>query len=285
MEVAVIRFNSIASSGVDGAAGDHSISKSASLVRATVFGAALLIGLAGCGTDMITFSHDSQAKGMQQYNDGDYADAAGSLANSVRQDPTNYTARYYLGQSYENTAQPHLAIEQYQQCLLEMRTTLAGRSDVILHDKACDALVNLVAKVNDSDSEVNFMIDQANKSRAAEDYCLVAPVFRQRGDADSALQYYNQAVLSDPQDFPAQKQYGLYLAQLGQNDRAADPLRAAYRLNQKDDQVNNALVSIGMPPGPSLLEENQLAQPLIPRGPIPSPLAPSASSDSNNPHD
>src|SRR5262249_37810623 len=94
-------------------------------------------------------------------------------------------------------------------------------------------------------------------------------IFAYRADPDSAIDAYNRAMLTDPQNFYIVKEYGLYLVTLGQNQQAELPLRKAYGLNQQDDAVNHALRSIGVIPGPAVLDENALAKPLIPRGPIP----------------
>jgi len=49
------------------------------------------ICLAGCssmqGVDVLTWSNDAKRQGMQQYNDGRYAEAAGCFRNAIRQNP------------------------------------------------------------------------------------------------------------------------------------------------------------------------------------------------------
>ena len=70
-------------------------------------------------------------------------------------------------------------------------------------------------------------------------------------------------------DFLLLKDYGLYLQQVGQGQRATTSLSQAYRLNDKDEQVNAALTQLGVVVGPSLKERNELASPAIPKGPIP----------------
>jgi hypothetical protein len=40
-------------------------------------------------------------------------------------------------------------------------------------------------------------------------------------------------------------------------------------VNDKDEQVVGALRQLGVVPGPSLKEQGELAQPLVPKGPIP----------------
>ncbi|MBV8782448.1 MAG: hypothetical protein JO353_13715, partial [Phycisphaerae bacterium] len=43
----------------------------------------------------------------------------------------------------------------------------------------------------------------------------------------------------------------------------------AYALNSTDNQVNAALRRIGIIPGPSIMDQDALAKPLLPRGPLP----------------
>ncbi len=62
---------------------------------------------------------------------------------------------------------------------------------------------------------------------------------------------------SRPKDFTLLKEYGLYLEQLGQNQKAETVLRQAYSRDSQDDQVNAALRRVGVVPGPSVRTESQ----------------------------
>src|SRR5437764_84264 len=66
------------------------------LIAVTVGLTALGVLAAGCAEN-ITFAKDAKKKGFQQLNDNDYADAAGSFQNAVRQQPGDYEAHFYLG--------------------------------------------------------------------------------------------------------------------------------------------------------------------------------------------
>jgi tetratricopeptide (TPR) repeat protein len=90
------------------------------------------------------------------------------------------------------------------------------------------------------------------------------------GDADSAIDTYQQAALIDRKDFAIAKDYGLYLEQIpGKRDEAVRQLKKAYQLNNKDPEVAAALRRVGIVPGPSLKEQEQLAKPSVPKGPLP----------------
>ena len=53
----------------------------------------MLVGMIGCAagtSDMLTFAQDARAKGLKQYNAGDYEAASGSFRSATRQDPRDY---------------------------------------------------------------------------------------------------------------------------------------------------------------------------------------------------
>ena len=77
---------------------------------------------------------------------------------------------------------------------------------------------------------------------------MLGKVYRYSQDPDSAIDAYNKGLLLDPNNFDIAKDYGLYLASLGQNQRAAPVLRQAYGLDKSDKQVNDALQQLGVLP-------------------------------------
>jgi hypothetical protein len=83
-----------------------------------------------------------------------------------------------------------------------------------------------------------------------------------------ALENYQHASLLDAQNFPVLKEYGLYLQQVGQTQRAQAALSQAYRIDNTDAQVNDSLRQMGIVPGPSLKERDELARPVLPKGPL-----------------
>ena len=104
---------------------------------------------------------------------------------------------------------------------------------------------------------------------AYESQFLMAKIERGMGDADAALVAYAQASLLAPTDFYIAKDYGLYLLQLSQTERAKAELRRGYALNGNDSQLADALRRVGVIPGPSLKNEKDMVQPAVPVGPIP----------------
>ncbi|HEX8524748.1 MAG TPA: tetratricopeptide repeat protein, partial [Tepidisphaeraceae bacterium] len=212
---------------------------------------------------------ESRRQGIQQIAENNYAEAAGSFRNAARQDPRDYRSLYYLGTCYEKTNQYHQAIEAYKSSLDAQTRTLAGQEDEAGRLRTMDALASLVGKADSRDGEVNLIEQKAKTGNSSRDWYLLAKIYRYRGDADSSNDAYNRAVIRDPKDFSLIKEYGLYLVQLGQNDRAQRPLRKAYTMKPDDVEVLTALRNIGIVPGPALKDEKQLVSPVVPKGPIP----------------
>jgi Tfp pilus assembly protein PilF len=202
--------------------------------------------LMGCSTEPLTYSRDFQHQGIDQYNRGEYTDAEGSFTASTKQDPTNYTAQYYLGSCYEITGQFHQAVVAYKLCLNLLTQTPAGRANLALHDQAFDRLASLLGKSDAAGPEIDTLETQATNSNSAEDYRLLARVYTLRGDPDSAIDRYHRALAIAPDDFRLNKEFGLYLASLDQTSQAATVLRRAYHLDSSDKEVLQALQQLGV---------------------------------------
>ena len=150
-----------------------------------------------------------------------------------------------------------------------MTKDIDGKRDVVFRQGVLNGLANAIAKSDSRDTEINDVERRAQTNSSSEEYFILGKIFAYRGDPDSAIDAYNHAMLTDPDNFYIAKEYGLYLVQLNQGQKAELPLRKAYAQKQDDDQVNNALRSIGVVPGPAVLDQDALAKPMIPRGPIP----------------
>jgi Tfp pilus assembly protein PilF len=231
--------------------------------------AGLCSGLSGGCTDFVTFSKQSHDQGMEYYNQKDYANAAGAFRNAVRQVPNDYQDHYYLAQSLAAQGQWEQAIHSYYDAWEVMGIDDMGRLDNKLKYQVLDGLANAIASSDTRDSYTNQVEAKAHSRQSADDYLLLAKIYVDRRDADSAIDAYDRAAMIEPDNFYIAKAYGLYLEHLGQNDKAAVPLRRAYAMNGNDQQVADALRAIGIIPGPSIKEEDALAKPLIPKGPIP----------------
>jgi Flp pilus assembly protein TadD len=269
---------------------NRSINQMFSGVVAIGIAGAMFVSLLGCGSDVLTWSKDAKQQGIQDYNDGRYAEAAGAFSNAIRQSPLDPESEYWLALSYEQVQSYHESIDAYKTSLRLMPAPGTVYYNAAMHDSAFDRLARIVARYDPTGRETDLIVQTAAQSRSSEDFRLLAWVFRYRGDADSSLDNFRHSVQIDPSNFVAQRELGIYLEQLNQNQEAGQVLRDAYRLNQNDDQVNNALRKIGMEPGQSLMAEqpqqhatHPLLLPADPGGSDPSLPTPAASTDGPSP--
>ena len=233
-----------------------------------ILASALTIGSIGCA-DMVTYSKSSREKGMVQYNQREYADAAGSFRNATKQNPRDYVSYYMLGCCYEQSGQHQQAIHAFRTSLDVQQMVFEGKYDDEQRVKAINGLAGAIARSDSRDIETNAVVAKARTSQNADDYMLLGQIYAFRGDADSAVEAYEHAALLAPQSLYINKSYGLYLEKLGQNPRAETALRRAYAINMTDQEVNGALRRLGVVPGPSIKSQDALVQPPLPRGPIP----------------
>lgn len=225
---------------------------------------ALVAAAGGCG-DMLVNTLASRNAGIKQYNDGSYAEATGTFRMALRGNPADYPSHYFLGASLAKMGSYEMAIEQYKTTLELMNIDMIGQDDHPFRLQCLDSLA--AALIASKDGEIKDIT--VKDSPAYENQFLIAKVDRGLGDADAAVEAYQQASLLAPQNFEIAKEYGLYLVQLSQNDHARKELRRAYLMNSKDEEVAMGLRRAGMIPGPSLKDENEMARPIIPVGPIP----------------
>jgi tetratricopeptide (TPR) repeat protein len=232
--------------------------------------AALPLLNTGC-SGFLTKAEDPKEAGMRLYQEQNYTESAGAFRNAIRRDPRDYKSHYYLAVACNADGRYQEAIEQFRAALDIMNVTYEGKEDSAFRLKVIDGLAMTVgnAKADPHDTQLNLFERQARASQKAEDFYLLAKIYRNRGDADLTLENYQHAVLLDNHYFPALKEYGLFLQQAGLNQRAITALSQAYRVNDKDEQVIGALRMLGVIPGPSIKETSELAQPIIPKGPIP----------------
>ena len=229
---------------------------------------ALIAGTSGCGQSRVTSLNDRR-QGERLYRGEQYPAAAASFEQSVRADPRNYEAFYYLGATYEKLGQPSQAIRAYKTALDVMPLTQEGRADEVFKGRTIDSLAHAVGGSDAKDLELNDLERRAETSNSADDALLLAESFAYAGDADNAIQWFAKAAELDPKSFDIAKQRGLYLARLNQEKPARAALIDAYAINPKDPEVNAALTKLNVVLGPSLRPEKDLSKPVIPLGPIP----------------
>jgi tetratricopeptide (TPR) repeat protein len=196
---------------------------------------------------------NARTQGIKLYKGGHYVDAAGAFQNAVRENPSDYTAYYYLGASYDAVGSYQQAMQAYRSSLDNFKWTKEGRMDTDFRLKVLDGLAASIAKSDTRDNDIDAIKARIKDNSTAEDYLLLAKINRKSGDADAALENYSTAMMREPRNFDIAKEYGLYLEQLGQTQQAESILSRAYQLRSSDKQVADALRRLGIVPGPSLL--------------------------------
>jgi Flp pilus assembly protein TadD len=188
----------------------------------------------------------------------------------VRQNPRDYRSYYYLGAATEQSGQFQQAIAAYKTSYSIIVTTTEGRNDPDFRMRALNGLASAIAKSDTREVEINAL-DRAVKTRSLpDDHYLLGRIHAIRGDADNAIECLTRAATIEPNNFYFARDAGLYLEQVGQTSRAVPMLRRAFTLSDgRDPQVSAALRRLGVVPGPSLKDQDQLAQPIVPKGPIP----------------
>jgi Tfp pilus assembly protein PilF len=206
--------------------------------------------LAGGCADTFTHAQASRREGVRLYEQQAFAEAAGAFRNAVKQNPADYRSHYYLGECYDATNQNHEAIKSYRTALSVMSTCLEGRDDLDdMRPQIMEALAASIARSDGRDVEIDAMEARAKAHRSAEDYFILAKVYRLRGDADSAIRCYNSAVLFDSGNFYYHKEFGLYLlGAASQNQQAEIQLRRAFEMHGDDREVVAGLRKLGVLP-------------------------------------
>lgn len=233
---------------------------------------ALPILLTGCTQDVVTFANKSREEGMLFYNERAYSDAAGAFRNAVRQDPRDARSHFYLGVCYDELKQHQQAFSQYRTALEVLKQTHQETTDTEFYEMILDTLAGSIARYDEGEVELNNVEKKAKGSQIAEDWFVLAKVYRQRGDADRAIDAYKRAARWDTADFHTRKELGLYLLEpLNQTQEAEYWLRQAYRLEPNDDALNAGLQKLGINPHPAYKAKDEPARRTGPHTPAQDP--------------
>ena len=98
----------------------------------------------GCGNltggSLLTYAGEARDQGIRQYNAGEFAEAAGSFQNAIRQRPQDWESYYYLGRTYEAMKNYHQAVSQYVIARNALSQTLSGKNDSVSKYKILEGL-------------------------------------------------------------------------------------------------------------------------------------------------
>lgn len=228
--------------------------------------------LTGCTQDVVTFANKSREEGMLFYNEKAYSDAAGAFRNAIRQDPRDARSHFYLGVCYDELKQHQQAFSQYRTALEVLKQTHQETTDTEFYEMILDTLAGSIARYDEGETELNKAEARAKGSQVAEDWFILAKIYRQRGDADRAIDAYKRAARWDTADFHPRKELGLYLLEpLNQTQEAEYWLRQAYRLEPNDESLNAGLEKLGITPNPSYKTKDEPARRVGPYTPAQEP--------------
>src|SRR5262249_28511693 len=156
----------------------------------------VMFALAGCG-EAFTYANKSREEGMRLYSENAYGDAAGAYRTAIRQDPRDYKSQFYLGVCYDQMNEHQQAFSQYRITLHVMANTQAGKEDPDFRQMVLDTLATSVARYDQGEVELNQIESATRGAQSAEDWFLLAKVYRLRGDADRAIDAYRRAARWD----------------------------------------------------------------------------------------
>jgi tetratricopeptide (TPR) repeat protein len=229
------------------------------------------LALAGCQNpvgELISYGNQYREEGIKEYRAGDYTTAAGAFDEAVAQNAADARNHYWQGEAYLKLGRDQQAVQALRTAMRVRQLSSTGREDLALRDNIAAALGEAAAR-DRTDRELNRLLADAQGTGNADVYLALAEAHRARGDADNAVDAYEQARMAAGPDVNLAKRSGLYLVELGQPDLAEPILVQAYQLDPNDAQINAALRQVGVIPGPSLRSRDSLASPILPKGPLP----------------
>jgi len=201
--------------------------------------------VAGCA-EPLTYSQDFKREGTRQFNRGEFVDASGSFKAAAKQDPTDYQTQYLLGLSYEKSGNEQLAAEAYRLCLKLRPQMPAGRADIAMREKVIGRLAGLVAHGTFTEAQIDSIQTEAQETKSADDYRLLARILALRGDGDSAVANYRRAINTAPDDFLLTKEFAFYMLKINQTAEGTRLLKTAWQLDPSDRQVAIKLRELGV---------------------------------------
>src|SRR4051794_4344310 len=151
----------------------------------------LLAGvLVGCtnSTEVISYNRQNRETGMQLYGKSQWPEAASVFTAALRQEPGDYTSRFYLGACQEQMGKSQQAIQQYRTTLSVMDHSLEGKTDVKFRKKVTNQLAVSIARQGDRSGDLTALEQQ--RPRTVETEFMLARIYKNIGDADSAIGHF-----------------------------------------------------------------------------------------------
>lgn len=154
--------------------------------------------------------------------------AAIKLAKSLSaKDPSDYTARYWLGEAYLADGKPELALMEFK--FVNQNAIFGGDIAEIPFRKN---LAELYSRFNHHEEAFKqYILLTKLEPNNAENFFRVGKYFEQKGKADQALGYYQQTLKLNKRHVKAHAAYGLLLFRAKQYTEAKKEIDMAIQLS------------------------------------------------------
>jgi len=154
--------------------------------------------------------------------------AAIKLAKSISaKDPSDYTARYWLGESYLADGKPELALMEFK--YVNQNAIFGGDIAEVPFRKN---LAELYSKFNNTEEAFKqYILLTKLEPTNAENYFRVGKYFEQKGRSDQALGYYQQTLKLNKRHVKAHAAMGLLLYRAKQYGEAKKEIDMAIHLS------------------------------------------------------
>ena len=154
--------------------------------------------------------------------------AAIKLAKSLSsRDPSDYTARYWLGEAYLADGKPELALMEFK--FVNQNAIFGGDIAEIPFRKN---LAELYSRFNHTeDAFKQYILLTKLEPANAENFFKVGKYFEQKGKSDQALGYYQQTIKLNKRHVKAHAAYGLLLFRAKQYSEAKKEIDYAIQLS------------------------------------------------------
>ena len=200
----------------------------------------VLLTLISCASPANTALMDKGDRAMWQ---GRLADAAANYEKAIQQHPGDWEAQYNLGKCYLEMGEPLKASHS-----LSIAETIQPTNTEI-----ADLLATALLECGEHDRLFSFLQSRAKKAQTARSWIKFAECAISLDDPDSATVAINTAIsVSGGQDATPYIVAAMIADRVGNNDVATKRWREAWHINPNDQQVSDALRSLGVVPGPTM---------------------------------
>ena len=209
---------------------------------------ALMLTATGCGPDFRYL----RIEGQSAMREGRYAEALDHFRRAYEKQPGNAQNLYDLGQVYLHYGRRKVDEGNQPAALRDLDRSIGYFSQAIEAHPGMQAAIlaknealELQGRYDDALAEVEWA--SAFIGPAAREQILLAREFEERGDYDTALLRFRQAVAMERRNPTAHAEFAQFLKRRGHREMAIRHFEIAYRLKPTERGVAAALTAYGQP--------------------------------------